>query len=237
MPRSAMSCSVHEQHAALVVDAAVPVVVLVDGGVELVVAAHGHQHQLVGLQVVLFQRGSGEVGLAVFGGELPLAGAVGQVEAAGLAQLLVEVLEARNHAGNVVADDVVVLRHGHPVGNVGSVAERGNGHAADDGYFAQHLARPAAPARLCSGSPRPWSFRRTSSGGPTSACRCRACVKQGSSRLVSPVTRWPRLSLVPTYTVSFCLRMPSAITSVSGPAASRLPPRLKYTLVLPSTWP
>ncbi len=70
---------VHEQHAPLARDAPVPVVVVVDGGVELVVAAHGHHHQLAGLQLALvfLELGGGEVGLAILGGELPLAGAIG----------------------------------------------------------------------------------------------------------------------------------------------------------------
>nr|GFD52322.1 hypothetical protein [Tanacetum cinerariifolium] len=69
------------------------------------------------------------------------AGAIRQVEAAGLPQLLVELLEARNDARDVVANHVVVLGHGHPVGHVGAVrAEGGDGNARQNGDLAHHLA-------------------------------------------------------------------------------------------------
>lgn len=56
----------------------------------------------------------------------------------------------------------------------------------------------------------------------------------GRIRARVPVTAWERLTLVETCTVRRALRMATSVTSVSGVAATKLPPMAKKTLASPS---
>ena len=72
---------VHHHYAALAVDAAIAIVQAVDGGVVLVVAAHGHHQEAPRSQLDVRDRVHGEARLAAVYGEGALARAVGRKRA------------------------------------------------------------------------------------------------------------------------------------------------------------
>ena len=138
-----------EHHAALAEHAAVAVVHAVDGGVVLVVRAHGHQreHALIGparagaVHRRVAGHGMGEErGLA--GGRVPdaLAGGVAQPKAAGRGDAGVEILEIVKHLGNQIAHPRIVLDQPQP-GNAAALGtgsgQRGRRQARDNRRFGQ----------------------------------------------------------------------------------------------------
>ncbi len=108
---------VDHHHVAALLDAPVAVVVAVDGGVPLVVGAEGLEDQCPFRPFEGLEGIDGQHGLArgrVEGPRIP--GAVRQDESALLADAGVVVLATLDHAGDVVADEVVVLFEAGPVG-------------------------------------------------------------------------------------------------------------------------
>src|ERR1039458_7241600 len=111
-------------------NAAIAVVLSVDRGVELVVAADAHHQQFAGAKIVRGEGMQEKVGLAGLGAELLLvSGGVGQIKPAGFADSFVVGLESGNDVFDVLADAIVVGAASHPV-NFGAAFKRGGGEMA-----------------------------------------------------------------------------------------------------------
>src|SRR6516165_5053321 len=131
---------VHQHHPPLPTNAPVAVFEAVDRGVELIVAPDGRHHQLPGTQRLLRDRVHGELRSPALRGEATLPWPVGQIEAAGLADPAVVVLEPGNHLLDEVADAVVVAGEPLPV----DLAPRAEGRPReprDDGQLGPELLR------------------------------------------------------------------------------------------------
>ena len=131
---------VEEDDAALVMNPSVAVVEAVDCRVELVVAAHGHHHQLTGRETVSRKRVDGEVGLPRRGLERALAREVRQIKSAGHAHATVVVVEARNDALDERAYSVVVFDEPLPI-NFTPTPERRARELRHQARLAQELRR------------------------------------------------------------------------------------------------
>ena len=225
---------VHEHHPATVLDAAVAVVEAVDRGVELVVRAHRLQQQPTLGHVQHLGRADGEDRPVLLGGEgAGVARRVRQDEPARLVDLLVVRRAARARPGRSGAGSRCSRRgtraHGMPWRSpiVASAIEQtmstSDLRCADAGF--------SGPCEACTeqtesstvtrcGRPPVRSFSLRPSAGRISASR--------------PVTTWERLGLVETCTVRSARRRASSVTVVSDMAETKLPPRPKNTLALPS---
>ena len=118
-----------EDHAATG-DAAVAVVEAVDGGVELVVAADGHEEEFAGPLVEVGQREPSEAGLGRGGVPAALAGRVGEDKPVGCIEPGVVVFEAWDGPLDEASDAAVVGGDVDP--GERAVAERRLGHAGHD---------------------------------------------------------------------------------------------------------
>ena len=118
---------IQEHHSPSVVDAAIAIVIAVDGGIELVVGADAGQHELSGLHGQGLDLADGEFGFAARGTKLALFGRDGGVESA-LVQAFVEILEAGDNAGNLLAQVAIVACVFASPG----AAEQSVGDAGDD---------------------------------------------------------------------------------------------------------
>lgn len=131
---------IHEEEATFVSDATISVVESVDRRIELVVTTDGHEHEFVVFDLGGTERIHGKDGLTGSGFELALLGGVGEVEAPGLADAGVEVLEAGDGFFDQVPDAVVVFGHVSEVDS-GTFAECGGGEAGGDLGFAEEIVR------------------------------------------------------------------------------------------------
>ena len=167
-------------------------------------------------------------------GEPALADGVGQGEALVTADADVEVLEARDDGGDVVADAVVVAGQRGPVdGRCARPAPPGPGRR-------RWPPRCAAGATAGSSTPCDRCTRLIESSTVTNcspaACRSRSLrPRQGRISACWPVTRCDRFSLVDTWAVRRQRVRAAAVRSVSGVAARKLPPRATNTLARPAS--
>ena len=125
---------VHEHHHPLTGHAAVAIIVGIDGGVELIVAADGHELEVRRLRhVVILVHHAGheqEIGLAGWRFPEPIPRGDREVEPAGLVDPRVVILEPGNHGLDLVADvgivgDELVPVHAAPARH-GSLGELGD---------------------------------------------------------------------------------------------------------------
>ena len=215
---------------------AVAVVVAVDGGVELVVAAQRLQQQVPVGHLEHLQRAHRELCSArrgLEGSRVPRR--VRQHEAARSPHLLVVRVAARHDVADVPADDGVVLGHGVPVDPrpLRQRAQGGLGEAADDPR--PRSAGAGSPARC--GPPRGAPLDIESSTvtpcHPAGSRPARCGRGRAGSARSRPGSTCVRLSLVETCTVRSSERIASGVTSVSGVAATKLPPSAEEHLEPP----
>src|SRR5215218_1257489 len=134
--------------------------------------------------------------------------------------------------GDVGADPPIVVAHALPVDPVAGT-QCCLGHSGDDGDFgAEQRARwRKRPSRRVH---RAGGVLDGDELGPLPCMSCSVRPSVGKINAVSPQVKWDRLILVEICTVSLALRRAAAVTSVSGAACTKFPPRPMKTRARPS---
>ena len=142
IPRFQTGCldifRIHQDHPPFVVHPPVTIIEAIDRSIVLIVATNGHHYKVT--------LGKGQVGHLVHGKvgfprrrvELPLAGTIGQIEAPGLPDTAVVILETGNGCFHTIPDMVVVRDHVIPI-HLGTLTERSLGQFRNNGRFAFQL--------------------------------------------------------------------------------------------------
>ncbi len=136
---------IHENHTPFAVHPAIAIVHAVDRGVVLVMRAERLQDEQAAtiaraLKLRLFRQCAAEE-LRLASGRVPLtlARGISQIEAARLAHARVVVFEARDHGGDVIADEIVVVREPQPIDLVRP--DRGRSDARHNRHLRPQLFR------------------------------------------------------------------------------------------------
>src|SRR6266511_615803 len=137
-PASLHVVGVEKNNASPFGNAAVAIVLAIDGRIELVMTANGRQEQLAVGKLVSRYRVNGKTCAAGGGRKLAFARGVGQVEPAGLTHPLIVWGESGHDVFDVLADTVVILDETLPIDG-GAAVQRGARHLGDDGRLAAKL--------------------------------------------------------------------------------------------------
>src|SRR6185312_3446324 len=130
---------IHQDDASFLENATVAVIGAINGGIELVVAADGHHHQPMLIEIDLRRFGDIEMRFPVRGGEPAFARSVRQIETTAFAHTQIVSIESWDGFPDVVPDRIIVPQVAVPVDTGCAGSKRGFGKPADDGRFAEQL--------------------------------------------------------------------------------------------------